>query len=135
MAEAIGNPLYNKANPISRVLYPEIPDFYHLSRPAFARRLHRPTRCASRRGGRRRAAFGLRNLFGLSTHEVYRNACRHARPWALTPRFHPYPALAGRYLFCGTFCPPPGGEGLPVRKRVALCCPDFPLSRQSGTAI
>src|SRR5690606_11185422 len=47
---------------------------------------------------------------------------------------HPYPSTsARRYIFCGTFCLPEGI--LPVRKRVALCCPDFPLSCQGRTAI
>jgi len=53
----------------------------------------------------------------------------------LLPHVFTLAPQAGRYLFCGTFCPPPCGGSLPVRKRVALCCPDFPLSRQGGTAI
>src|SRR5690606_33731479 len=35
---------------------------------------------------------GVRNLFDLSTPGVYRDACHHTKPWALTPRFHPYHA-------------------------------------------
>ena len=48
--------------------------------------------------------------------------------WALTPPSHPYPY--GR-LFSSASTSPRGL--LPVRKRIALCCPDFPLSLQ-GTA-
>src|SRR5690606_558443 len=42
---------------------------------------------------------------------------------------------ARRYIFCGTFRIAPRGATLPVRKRGALRCPDFPLSHRSGTAI
>jgi len=45
-----------KANLVSRVLYPGVPDFHHLSRPAFARRLHRPTRCESRQKERKKTS-------------------------------------------------------------------------------
>ena len=45
--------------------------------------------------------------------------------WALAPPSHPYPARAGR-LFSSTSTVPRGS--LSVRKRDALCCPDFPLA-------
>jgi len=46
----------------------------------------------------------FRDLFGFSTPEVYRNPGRPGKPWALTPRFHPYPPKGGRFIFCGTCC-------------------------------
>src|SRR5690606_29456183 len=45
----------------------------------------------------------IRNLFGLSTPGVYRDACCHTKPWALTPRFHPCSNELERFVFCGTF--------------------------------
>src|SRR5690606_20975090 len=45
------------------------------------------------------------------------------------------PPEARRYIFCGTFRIAPHGATLPVRKRGALRCPDFPPSRRGGRAI
>ena len=48
--------------------------------------------------------------------------------WALAPPSHPYPACAWR-LFSSTSTGP--CEPLSVRKRDALCCPDFPLASRA----
>src|SRR5690606_2120991 len=42
---------------------------------------------------------------------------------------------ARRYIYCGTFRITPFGVTLPVRKRGALRCPDFPPFRRDGRAI
>ena len=56
-----------------------------------------------------------------------RSGCHQPEPWALTPRFHPYPDAKGNetVIFCGTCCFR-RLRNLPVRKYGALCCPDFP---------
>lgn len=46
---------------------------------------------------------GVRNLFDLSTPGVYRDACHHTKPWALTPRFHPYHAVGVTVYFLWHF--------------------------------
>lgn len=75
---------------------------------------------------------------------------RRGNWWALTPPFHPYPALtlswfffikdekltkekvnAGRSVFCGTF---PGSPPLDVIQRPALWSPDFPPGKHFAEA-
>ena len=62
-------------------------------------------------------------IFGLATHGMCGLCCRQQSRWALTPPFHPY--LTWRRLFSVTY--PRRHRRLPVRKHVALSCPDFPL--------
>lgn len=133
--------------------------FHHLSRPAITDRLKQPTHHGSPPGGETASnCLVFRDLFGLSTPGVYRNARHRARPWALTPRFHPYstgPELvrptgarrSGIFSVALFRTGPPARPSLlsqnqayrepilPVRKRGALCCPDFPLPLRSGAAI
>jgi len=47
--------------------------------------------------------------------------------WALTPPFHPYPANAGRYIFCGTFSDYGISSAIPGRYP-APCSMKFGLS-------
>jgi len=69
-------------------------------------------------------------LFGLSTPEVCRAFAVASKAVVSYTPFSPLPPLGWRFVFCGTVCQPCGC--LPVRKQVALCCPDFPLClRQS----
>lgn len=56
--------------------------------------------------------------------------------WSLTPPFHPYPAEAGRYIFCGTLYPLRYRKGFPglTPGRSALWSPDFPLQPKTARA-
>jgi len=53
----------------------------------------------------------------------------HRTRWALTPPFHPYPANAGRYIFCDTFRQLELASELPALSYGMLLswCSDFPL--------
>ena len=75
----------------------------HPSRPAVAGGLQRPTR-RHRAGSPRTPAQAPRAApswpcsgWGLPSHPGH-----PGRWWSLTPPFHPYPARAGRSIFCGT---------------------------------
>ena len=60
----------------------------------------------------------------------------HRTRWALTPPFHPYPAKAGRYIFCDTFRQLELASELPALSYGMLLswCSDFPLLTFWGAA-
>lgn len=64
-------------------------------------------------------------IFGLATRGICGLRCRHRSRWALTPPFHPYQPGVGGYFLSHS---PQRRRRLSVRKRGALCCPDFPLA-------
>ena len=81
---------------------------------------------------RRKQDFGRATLSHRFTRtfnlRCARHRCRHRCQRALTPFSHPYLSAApkgkeGRLFSSALICP--RGQ-LPVRKRSALCCPDFP---------
>jgi hypothetical protein len=57
--------------------------------------------------------------------------------WALTPPFHPYLAVTGRFVFCCAVCPRLRVPG--ITRHHALRSPDFPpnpkVKRQPGSSI
>ena len=59
---------------------------------------------------------------------VLRSGSRRTR-WALTPPFHPYPAQAGRYIFCDTVRHLELASEMPALSHGMLLswCSDFPL--------
>jgi len=57
--------------------------------------------------------------------------CYQPLPWAFTSHFHLFSRLASEVvIFCGTISPRLS-RGPAINRWVALCCPDFPPSRQN----
>ena len=102
---------------VSRVLSTRLPACdRHSSRSAVAHTLKQPTRKASAGP----AAFPI---WSCSERGMPSMPCHHGIWWSLTPPFHPYPAEAGRFAFCGAVRRLPS---LDVIQRSALWSPDFP---------
>src|SRR5690606_5688657 len=122
------NAYKKEANPISRILFSAMgrTSIIYLGLPSLAGSSGLPVAVTAIRRTGNEQLPGFRNLFGLSTPGGYRDACRHAKPWALTPRFHPYPESIRDGLFSVALSVSASWRTLPVRKRGALCCPDFP---------
>ena len=108
------------AGRISRVLYPLFREgLYHLSRPAV-------TRTARQQPTPRHRASNptTAGIHGLATRETYWPERVATSAVGSYPAFSPLPSRTGRRSFSVTLLSP--REDLPVRKRGALRCPDFP---------
>lgn len=72
-------------------------------------------------------------LHGLAIHEVYPLcASPHKAVGSYPTLFTLTPIKSRRYCLCGTFYCSVLPEHLPVKKRGALYCPDFPITLKSG---
>lgn len=105
---------------------------YHLSGPAITNRILLPTLQRLQPYGCNRAGRPPPLIYMAFQHTRFTHSTDYPmEPWALTPRFHPYPdAGTGTVIFCGTFFPQNFGPAEPaVNRCAALCCPDFPSPR------
>ena len=102
----------------------------HLSRPAIAGRLKRPTRTRPGQGLRRSSAATF--LFGLAPDGVYQEQSRQCSSWSLTPRFHPclcpYKGHRRSISVALSF----GSRRLDVIQHPALWSPDFPPAAEAA---
>lgn len=108
---------------ISRVLSCFGGTSYHLSRAYFAISLYRPTRWLQASHLCSKIVANA-NLFGLSTPEVCPAFAVASKAVVSYTTFSPLPCGG---LFSVALSVSRQAYRLPVRKQVALCCPDFPL--------
>ena len=105
----------------------------HLSSSTVADRVNQPTRRVMSKKNKKtfeRTAQKTRPIWSFSTRGLPRHLSRLKCGWALTPPFQPYlksyDSIGGILSAALAVIMNIDSECLPVRKRVVLCCPDFP---------